>query len=160
METAFDQNHIDARETLFDAVEAPGPHRDAAILAGAQAVYDTSASADYSFAVAPFTHDADIALDPDLPANSPAIDDAMGYTGLRLTDQPGYGRGDRAQVDLFERNIVRPQPPPVAPLKIAQGSTWCPCRMATSEPCRREVCTWQPIRRSWNGRPPGPEAPL
>lgn len=39
METSYDQHYIDARETLLDAVEALGPHSDAAILVGAQAVY-------------------------------------------------------------------------------------------------------------------------
>lgn len=37
METADDQDRIDARETLLDAVDALGPHSDAVILVGAQA---------------------------------------------------------------------------------------------------------------------------
>ena len=35
METIDDQHYIDARETLFDAVEALAPHSDAVILVGA-----------------------------------------------------------------------------------------------------------------------------
>ena len=51
METAFDQNHIDARETLLDALEALGPHIDAAILVGAQAIYAHTESEDNSLAL-------------------------------------------------------------------------------------------------------------
>ena len=64
METSFDPNYIEARETLLDAVEALEPHSNAVILVGAQAVYVHTESEDESFAVAPFTYDADIALDP------------------------------------------------------------------------------------------------
>ena len=102
MATALDRNYIEARETLLDAVEALGPHRDAVILVGAQAVYVHTKSVDDSFAVAPFTYDADIALDPGRLADSPAIVDAMGRAGFRLTDPPGTFRRDGgAQVDLL-----------------------------------------------------------
>ena len=102
METALDPNYIEARETLLDAVEALGPHRDAVILVGAQAVYVHTASVDDSFALSPFTYDADIALDPERLEDSPAIVDAMSRAGFRLTDPPGTFRKDgRAQVDLL-----------------------------------------------------------
>ena len=39
METTDDRRRIAAREGLLDAVEALGPHGDAVILVGAQAVY-------------------------------------------------------------------------------------------------------------------------
>ena len=39
METAFDPNYIEARETLRAAGAALEPHRNAVILVGAQAVY-------------------------------------------------------------------------------------------------------------------------
>ena len=71
METIHDQNYIDARETLLDAVEALGPQRDAAILVGAQAIYVHTEGEDAGFAVSPFTYDADIALDPGLLRSSP-----------------------------------------------------------------------------------------
>ena len=69
METIHDRNYIDARETLLDAVEALGPHpRDAVILVGAQAIYVHTEGEDDSFAISPFTYDAD------LRARSPAAE--------------------------------------------------------------------------------------
>ena len=115
METAFDRNYIEARETLLDAVEALGPHSDAAILVGAQAVYVHTASEDGSFALSPFTYDADIALDPKRLEDSPAIVDTMCRAGFRLIDQsteqrtkqPGlYRRDGEAQVDLMVPKAV------------------------------------------------------
>ncbi len=105
METIHDRNYIDARETLLDAVEALEPHGDAAILVGAQAVYVHAD--DDSFPISPFTYDADIALDPGLLRSSPAIVDAMGRAGFRLSDQPGlYRRDEGAQVDLLVPEAV------------------------------------------------------
>ena len=45
METPYDRHYVEARETLLDAVEALGAHRDAVILVGAQASYPGSPSA-------------------------------------------------------------------------------------------------------------------
>ena len=64
METTDAQRRIAAREGLLDAVEALGPHGDAVILVGAQAVYVHTEADDASFAISPFTYDADIVLDP------------------------------------------------------------------------------------------------
>ena len=102
METSYDQHYVDARETLLDAVEALGPHSDAAILVGAQAVYVHTESVDNSFAVAPFTYDADIGLDPERLEDSPAIVDAMCRAGFRLTVPPGtFTKDGGTQVDLM-----------------------------------------------------------
>ena len=107
METIHDQNYIDARETLLDAVEALGPQRDAAILVGAQAIYVHTEGEDAGFAVSPFTYDADIALDPGLLRSSPAIVEAMSRAGFRLAGQPGlYSREGRSQVDLLVPEAV------------------------------------------------------
>ena len=107
METINDQYYIDARETLFDAVEALGPHGDAVILVGAQAIYVQVESDEDNFAPSHFTYDADIALDPDLLGDSPALVDAMGRAGFRLSDQPGlYRRDGGAQVDLLVPQAV------------------------------------------------------
>ena len=84
-----------------------GRHADAAILVGAQAVYVHTESQEPSFAVSPFTYDADIALDPDLLESSPALAEAMEGAGFTLGDQPGlYRRGDRSQVDLLVPEAV------------------------------------------------------
>ena len=107
METIHDRSYIEAREALLDAVEALGPHHDAAILVGAQAIYVHTEGEDAGFAVSPFTYDADIALDPGLLRSSPAIVDAMSRAGFRLGDQPGlYSREGRSQVDLLVPEAV------------------------------------------------------
>ena len=107
METSYDRNYIGARETLLDAVEALGPHSDAVILVGAQAIYVHTAYDADSFALSPFTYDADIAIDPRLLGSSPAIVDAMNRAGFRLSDQPGlYRRDNGGQVDLLVPEAV------------------------------------------------------
>ena len=94
------QEYVDARSVLLDALDALGPHRDAVILVGAQAVYLHAGDAD--FATAPTTTDADLALVPDRLADEPAIVDAMCVAGFVAGVQPGtwLGRGQVA-VDLM-----------------------------------------------------------
>ena len=107
MEATHDRIYIDARETLLDAVEALGPHSDAATLVGAQAIYVHTEAEDDSFAISPFTYDADLALDPELLGDSPAIVEAMSQAGFRLGDQPGlYSREGLSQVDLLVPEAV------------------------------------------------------
>ena len=107
MEAIHDRNYIDARETLLDAVEALGLHGDAAILVGAQAIYVHTEGEDDSFAIAPFTYDADLALDPELLGDTSAIVEAMSRAGFRLGDQPGLYRKDGGgQVDLLVPEAV------------------------------------------------------
>ena len=107
MEAIHDRNYIDARETLLDAVEALGLHGDAAILVGAQAIYVHTEGEDDSFAIPPFTYDADLALDPELLGDTPAIVEAMSRAGFRLGDQPGlYSREGLSQVDLLVPEAV------------------------------------------------------
>ena len=107
METIHDRFYIDARETLLDAVDALERHRNAAILVGAQAIYVHTEGEDTSFAISPFTYDADLVLDPELLAGCPAIVEAMSRAGFHLGDQPGlYGRKGRSQVDLLVPEAV------------------------------------------------------
>ena len=59
-------------------------------------------SVDDSFAVAPFTYDADIGLDPERLEDSPALVDAMCRAGFRLTLPPGtFMKDGGTQVDLM-----------------------------------------------------------
>ncbi|MDE0138684.1 MAG: hypothetical protein OXM57_09120 [bacterium] len=107
METPYDPDYIGARETLLDAVEALGAHSDAVILVGAQATYVHTEDEGASFALSPFTYDADIALDPGLLGATPTILEAMSRAGFRLGKQPGlYKRDDRSQVDLLVPRAV------------------------------------------------------
>lgn len=107
METPYDPDYIGARETLLDAVEALGTHRDAVILVGAQAIYVHTEDEGAGFALSPFTYDADIALDPRLLGTAPTIIEAMSRAGFRLGKQPGlYKRDGHSQVDLLVPRAV------------------------------------------------------
>ena len=98
----IDANYIKARAGLLDVLDAMGPLREAAVLVGAQAVYEYTRQYDADFAVAPLTFDADVALSPELLVDDPRIPDVMEAAGYNLTDQPGiYKRDDGTQVDLL-----------------------------------------------------------
>lgn len=97
-----DANYIKAREGLLDALAGLGPLRAAAVLVGAQAVYEHVQDQVGDFAVPPFTLDADLALIPELLVEDPKIIDAMASAGYTVSDQPGiYRRNDGVQVDLL-----------------------------------------------------------
>ena len=67
-----DELYVIARRVLLDALVALGPHRDAVILVGAQAIYLRVGEA--NLAVAPYTTDGDLAIDPSLLATAPSIE--------------------------------------------------------------------------------------
>jgi hypothetical protein len=67
--------YVMARRVLLDALDALGSHRDAIVLVGAQAVYLRVGEAD--LAVAPFTTDSDLAIDPALLADIPPLQRAL-----------------------------------------------------------------------------------
>ena len=101
------EQHIIASEGLLGAAEALGPHHNAVILAGAQAVYIHTGDTDSDFAASPFTLDADIAIDPDLLGDDPTIVEAMSGAGFKPTKQPGiYTRDDGSQIDLLVPEAV------------------------------------------------------
>lgn len=89
-----------ARCVLLDALAALGPQRDAVVLVGAQAVYLHTGDGD--LAVAPFTKDADMALDPSLLHDVPELAEALGKAGFRPGEHPGswLGQSD-IPVDLL-----------------------------------------------------------
>jgi hypothetical protein len=60
--TSVDPEYAEARRVLLDALEALAPHAPALVIAGAQAVYMRVGDGD--LAVAPYTTDADITVDP------------------------------------------------------------------------------------------------
>ena len=89
-----------ARRALLDALDALAHHRDSLILVGAQAVYLHAGDAD--LAVAPYTKDADLAIDPRRLRDHPALADALLDAGFHAGDQPGIWRTQTmAQVDLL-----------------------------------------------------------
>jgi hypothetical protein len=79
----LDPRHVAARGVLLDALAALAPHGDAVIIAGAQAIYlRTAGLAD--IAVAPFTTDGDLALDPSLLGREPVLEMMMQEAGFDL----------------------------------------------------------------------------
>jgi len=67
--------YIVARRVLLDALEALGAHRSALILVGAQAIYLHTGQAD--LAVAVYTTDADLVVEPGALRDAPKIGDLM-----------------------------------------------------------------------------------
>ncbi len=96
----FDELYVKARKVLLDALSALQDHADPLILVGAQAIYIRCGEAE--FAVAPYTKDADIALDTRTLGQSPEIGEVLMKAGFVLGAQPGiwYGR-DSVPVDLL-----------------------------------------------------------
>ncbi|TMC74630.1 MAG: hypothetical protein E6J13_01345, partial [Chloroflexi bacterium] len=72
---------------LLDALEALGDLRQSMVLVGAQAVYVHTGGS--SLAVAEYTTDADLAIDPRSIAEEPKLDAVLTSAGFRKTDQPG-----------------------------------------------------------------------
>jgi hypothetical protein len=75
-----DELYVMARRVLLDALDALGSHRDAIVLVGAQAVYLRVGEAD--LAVAPFTTDGDLAIDPAVLAEIPPLEQALMGAGF------------------------------------------------------------------------------
>ena len=83
-----------ARATLLDALDALADHRASIILIGAQAIYIHTGDAD--IAVAPFTGDGDLALDPRELGTQPALEALMATDFKLKQDQVGIWTGKRA----------------------------------------------------------------
>ena len=75
-----DELYVLARRVLLDALDALGSHRGAIVLVGAQAVYLRVGEAD--LAVAPFTTDGDLAIDPTVLAEIPPLERALMDAGF------------------------------------------------------------------------------
>lgn len=76
-----DELYVVARRVLLDALDALGSHRDAVIVVGAHAVYMRVGEAD--LAVAPYTTDGDLALDPASLGETPPIEQSLARAGFR-----------------------------------------------------------------------------
>lgn len=82
--------YAEARRALLDALEALGPHTNHVMVIGAQAVYLHTGEADV--AIASFTVDGDLAVDPRTLEPEPLIEEAMTTAGFELDQvkrQPG-----------------------------------------------------------------------
>lgn len=92
-----------ARLGLLDALEALEAHLDALVIIGAQAVYLHTGATE--IALAEFTTDGDVAVDPDLLSSDPLVEEAMRTAGFAPDPRSGAigswisGRG--VPVDLM-----------------------------------------------------------
>ncbi|HEU4407687.1 MAG TPA: hypothetical protein VFS43_20655 [Polyangiaceae bacterium] len=85
----MDELYLVARRVLLDALAALGPHRDAVVLVGAQAVYLRVGEAD--IAVAPYTTDGDLAIDPAVLAEIPPLEQSLLEAGFFLRKKGSVG---------------------------------------------------------------------
>ena len=99
--------YIQAREVLLDALEALRPHLDSITLVGAQAIYLwTGESTDIN--IPPYTTDADLALNPQTLGSEPAILKALDAAGFERLQDPGIWKSARndVTVDLLVPEIL------------------------------------------------------
>src|ERR1700733_2160892 len=86
----LDPIYVEARRVLLDALFALEPHLEAVIVAGAQAIYLRTGASD--LAVAPYTSDGDLTLDPHLlREREPVLGAAMESAGFTLATQDAGG---------------------------------------------------------------------
>lgn len=97
----------------LDALEALGGQREAVVLVGAQAIYLHTGDAD--IAVAPYTTDGDVALDPSRLKERPKLAEALrgaGFSadirqvGTWVTNRPFAGRSADVKIDLMVPEAV------------------------------------------------------
>lgn len=86
-----DPVYVQSRRVLLDALAALEPQLRSIILVGAQAVYLNTGES--RLAVAPYTTDADLALDADSLNDTPLIETAMEAGGFVRGEQPGMWVG-------------------------------------------------------------------
>lgn len=113
----LDELYVLARRVLLDALDALGPHCQAIVVVGAQAIYLRVGEAD--IAVAPFTTDGDLAIDPAKLAEIPPLERALidaGFVpktrdsvGVWITRRPtSQGADTEVAVDLLVPASVSP----------------------------------------------------
>ena len=83
----LDATYVAARRVLLDTLLALTAHDRALIVAGAQAIYLRTGSADLTITVAPFTTDGDLALDPRSLGDDPELEAAMTGANFELRPQ-------------------------------------------------------------------------
>lgn len=94
-----DPEYVAARRVLLDALDAIGVHRKAVVLVGAQAIYLHVGQGD--MAVAPFTTDGDLALNPSVLDDEPILAQALRAAGFDLAVNPGTWSLTDVQIDLL-----------------------------------------------------------
>ena len=82
-----DPEYVAARRVLLDALCALGEHRDAVVVAGAQAIYLRAGAA--VLPIADLTTDADLALDPALLSPAPDLEGLLKASGFEHVEHGG-----------------------------------------------------------------------
>jgi hypothetical protein len=110
---APDPEYVLARRALLDALQALGEQRRAVVLVGAQAIYLHTGDAD--LAVAPYTTDGDVAIDPSRLRNDPKLAEALGgagfyadtrHVGTWIMSRSLEGRAVEVKIDLMVPEAV------------------------------------------------------
>ena len=91
--------YVQAREVLLDALEALIAHLDAITLVGAQAIYLWAGESD-DLKVAPYTTDADLALNPEMLSPEPELVQTLQSAGFERQQDPGIWRSARSTVTV------------------------------------------------------------
>jgi hypothetical protein len=113
--TDLDPRYVAARQILLDALLALQPHLHAVIVVGAHEVY--LRVGDAGIAIAPFTTDADLALEPKILADRPELERLLREAGFeREENKPGAwiatttiaGREVSVPVDLMVPDAAAP----------------------------------------------------
>lgn len=106
--TSVAHEYVVARRVLLDALTALEPHGRALVVAGAQAIYLRTGDAE--IAVAPYTTDGDLAVDPGALAPDPRIADAMKAAGFELAMKGGHAEPGIwvAAADINGREVLIP----------------------------------------------------
>lgn len=115
----MDELYVIARRVLLDALEALGPHRDATILVGAQAIYLHTGDAE--LAVAEYTTDADLALDPALLGEIPPLEQALQTAGFLHMGMTSVGVWKTSRPDQ-DANAVEVQVDLLVPSGVSPGA--------------------------------------
>lgn len=102
----MDELYILARDVLLDALDALEQHRNAIVLVGAQAIYLHVGDAD--LAVAPFTTDGDLVLNPQILGENPALETALSQAGFvpKSADSVGIWIAERRTSSVSKVNVA------------------------------------------------------
>jgi hypothetical protein len=110
---APDPEYVLARRVLLDALQALGEQRSAVVIVGAQAIYLHTGDTD--LAVAPYTTDGDVAIDPSRLRNDPKLAEALGgagfyadtrHVGTWIMSRSLEGRAVEVKIDLMVPEAV------------------------------------------------------
>jgi len=105
----LDPRYVASRSALLDALDALHDHINGLVLIGAHAVYLHAGES--GIAVADYTEDADLAINPDLISDEPLFGTALGRAGFTRTDDQGRWLTPKGvYVDLLVPDAVAGRP--------------------------------------------------